>query len=1016
MPDMSANAALFRGPHRYTGYLSVPQETVVMSRAVNMATITYPLMAITFDNAYSGVGAYTDVKEGMEVIVYSGNTSTIKGRLRVAAGGATATVLQVNEFSESRIDIDDNDKFEVVRSYRVRDKLVGATKDFKKDSRVTYTNQTALVKPLPRSGGHYAGFLSGGSLVVPFFGSLGENRDPDSGSGKTYAWTTSGGTLSSSSAADPTLTLNAAGTYWVQQVLTDTSNSQTETQRSVVRVHDANDLPIPVTIQSLGGTGTDAWTCTFRAYVGAGIETLPDGAMVIYHEDEQFGSTAGSYGNRIASRSRVKFIGYLIRNTIRIDSKTGELTFEAMSPLGVLRQLPGFSQVLTAVASPDTWQEWKTPLKTNDVLVYLLRWHSTFLELFDLILPGYNYDYPEFFIQKQTPAAQTAEIADAVDAMPKCDRTGALIVRQDLSLVGSAARTAATTTYALTDADIIDIELEWLHRIRVGHMIGRGFTTTGSPLQAESGRAPGEAEGTEQVDRLIVLAQGGGDQGLNQRTGRRFAKVNRIYYGKPVPKVTVTLRGSYDFFDPAYDEWVTLTINRTVAGRLVSFSAAKFQIESVDVRHESTTTPAGTTIWYKRVTLTLIGETNGVNGITIRTKVKARPSGTTPVIVVPTIPLAPLPLLPQWAGEGGNISPFKGFALSSTAAKAAIITALTTSGFMSTEINTGLTGNGCWATSDPFDYRVKYVLTETGLYKADVWNFTTWTLVATNLQMFGSSTFIGHLIKMNITKRGYIVVASGSKFAISFNYGATWTQVDPSGAGAFSTTGFGVQSGHVETSPYGGGWVWFNVYNGSGNNRIYFSSDWGLTSALQKSRTVIPSVALRLAVPYRRSGGAPNVNDGAQETWAWFGGGNQGALLRYAGSYAGTETVINSINAAGIEAQNNTQSGLTHFTWDSDYWYGAGRGTGAGANRWSIFRSVDGTTVTEPVNGSAGNQDAVNVNGWPLDPNVLFMWSSTSTLMAVSFDGGLTSIGAAPAGWTGVRYFEGDLSDFVPPQ
>ena len=153
MPNLTSNASTFRtGRYQYTGYLGTIPQTVVMSRAVNMATITYPVTQITFDNPYSGTGADTDVIEGMTVIVYSQNTSTVKGLLRVAAGGATATVLQVNEFSRGTLALADNDRFEVVNEYRLWDKLVAATANLDKDSRVSYVAQTDDYPPMANGG------------------------------------------------------------------------------------------------------------------------------------------------------------------------------------------------------------------------------------------------------------------------------------------------------------------------------------------------------------------------------------------------------------------------------------------------------------------------------------------------------------------------------------------------------------------------------------------------------------------------------------------------------------------------------------------------------------------------------------------------------------------------------------------------------------------------------------------------------------------------------------------------
>ncbi len=154
MPDLTAQATTFRsGRFSFTGHIGTIPQTVIFSRAVNMATISYPATTITFDDAYSGAGAYTDVVEGMTVLVYDGDTTTLKGMLRVATGGASSTVLQVNEFSQGSLHLEDNDRFDVLGEYRIWDKLVAANEAFDKDSRTTYSDQTDNYAPVANGGG-----------------------------------------------------------------------------------------------------------------------------------------------------------------------------------------------------------------------------------------------------------------------------------------------------------------------------------------------------------------------------------------------------------------------------------------------------------------------------------------------------------------------------------------------------------------------------------------------------------------------------------------------------------------------------------------------------------------------------------------------------------------------------------------------------------------------------------------------------------------------------------------------
>ncbi len=64
------------------------------------------------------------------------------------------------------------------------------------------------------------------------------------GTGNTYSWTFAGGTPATSTAANPTVTYNAAGTYTVTLVATNSNGSNTKTQTAYITVSGSNSLPL----------------------------------------------------------------------------------------------------------------------------------------------------------------------------------------------------------------------------------------------------------------------------------------------------------------------------------------------------------------------------------------------------------------------------------------------------------------------------------------------------------------------------------------------------------------------------------------------------------------------------------------------------------------------------------------------------------------------------------------------------------------------------------------------------
>ena len=169
------------------GYLSVVPKRVLFARAVNMATIGDQLTAITYDDPDGGAGVYTDVPEDAEIVVYDGANPTVKGRLRVAYGGASSSIIQVNEVSKGRLQIADNDRFEVWDEFRLHDKLVGATDTFPKDSRREYVDEGEEPAPAIIVGGAAVGWLDPitGVLEVEFDASGSYPTDTDNTGGLT---------------------------------------------------------------------------------------------------------------------------------------------------------------------------------------------------------------------------------------------------------------------------------------------------------------------------------------------------------------------------------------------------------------------------------------------------------------------------------------------------------------------------------------------------------------------------------------------------------------------------------------------------------------------------------------------------------------------------------------------------------------------------------------------------------------------------------------------------------------
>jgi hypothetical protein len=615
MPDLSASIADLRASgHKVIVNFSTFVGAEVMQATVDSAP-TLPASNLTITNVS---GSHTNVTAGMRVDIETSG-GDFKGRTRVRfAGTISAVNLPIRETSDGSIDIQATDVVKVYSEYRLSDKLVEASGDFDPDQ-ITYVAQGSNPPPVATSGGPWFGEVDDGGTfaTITMAGSASYTVDPDSASGVTHLWTLPTGVAfaagSVSTDANPTIEADA-GTHIITHAVTDTDNSQVMTQYVPVRVHDSSDPPLDCTAEALDAELSGGWSATVRLFASATLASIPDGALCALWVRETINGTVQSFGNAVAGHSHIVMVGYMRRDDDDLDAEEEQLTFEIISPLSRLDELLGLSKVMLREASPDAWNELKT-LTIKRAIIQIVQFYSTLIESgYDLIFHSTFTDknFPAFYLQKQSPAAQIRELTDSLDNRLICDRAGRFEVQLRLELLALASRAAETTVLTLSTDDIIDLRFSREHWRQLELYRARGFIagTTVAATPPVFSKWPGDApgEGNQQVvqERLIVDSI----TDMYQRTGRRGANEDRVFVDSSgvllvAPEMDVTLFGSYDVFD-LYAEWLATSLTASDNLRGIDLSAFRWLIERIGVTYQGGTA---------RVTLGLKAETHGEPGV-----------------------------------------------------------------------------------------------------------------------------------------------------------------------------------------------------------------------------------------------------------------------------------------------------------------------------------------------------------------------------------------------------------------
>ncbi len=614
--------------------LFLHEPTVVFAARVNQTTFTYPIASVTFDTVTTG--AYTDISDSQTILFGSTAGASDLGQARVRLT-PTSTVLYFGLSSQGNrigeVNPVDNCYVTVVDSMLIWSKVpyIDASGVTYFDGDVAYTNQNVQSPPVSNAGPPFAATIDPGTGLITVDLSGADSFATADGETITgYSWDVKDGsiTVGSSTTQDITATFGS-GFRYVRLRVTD-SNSKTHNTYVPILAIDPDDDPTIDAFQITRHTITaEGQELDIRLLQDVSTTSFPPGGMILISDGEPISPN---------DRENIVFYGWADTEDAEISAEdTGLLrdtTIHCLDVAGRLKQLPGYSQVLTHVASPAKWSEAFEP-NLDFMLWYLLFHQSTALALADFTWSGTStaFAFAELFADGSNLWDQVARKAQSMlpDRKLVCNRRGQLAIKSDPLIMQTGDR-PVTAQAELTIADWQAISFTEQRRPRVSWLRANALqasNTTITPLFAIApGTSPGQGSGEISVAENIAVSQ----TTLNQAAGHHYARLNA-----PQGLFTLTLpKSQNEAFDPARMDWVVLTITAEVAAqRGLTIGASNFLLHQLDVRYNY-----GRGGIVRTNTLRLERETVGIPAVTYVPAVAEQPTDDDP-FTPPDVPDAP---------------------------------------------------------------------------------------------------------------------------------------------------------------------------------------------------------------------------------------------------------------------------------------------------------------------------------------------------------------------------------------
>lgn len=619
MPELNATELVYlRDQHPHTArvewYLAVaPYGDPCFTAQVNNLAIVRGARLIDYDNDV-GDG---NVVRGMTLWIGSTPGARDLGKVRIKVVDALGNQLTVAENDDILwadgvyLTCPGAGGFHEIWGVYPRIDEVGGVVVFYNDYDDVYVNEGDHLPPKANAGAPVCAWIdpTTGVATVQFAG-------PDSyvsevGHGwhgaNPFAWTFPGGAPATSAVQGTcdnpvAVTFNTPGFRYVTFVVRDDQNVTGTVYIPVWIFEEGVEDPYQqVEVIDQSGSASGGWRCKLRVF-DVDEDTIYDfveGALVVLFTRTWYGDTEVNVGG-YCHRENIRFAGWLQGETLNFDYEAGTVDFDAQSHDGVMRRIPGFAFVLEETAVPADWYE-MLDLNADRALHHLLEYHSTVNQVCHVDRVGEQNTrsiavqaFPDASLYAQ---AQTHLLGDA-ECLLLADRQGVIRTTQNPQFLDAAGRDGVDVVASLVSQDWMN-ELEESRPLadRVGMVRLGGFNDATPLLSIAPGLAPLQQEAVQSREGRILTGQAE----ANRWSGQALAKANN-----PFDAVPLQMSGYWPVFDPAFQEYVRLTVTDPLARR--SWVADRFIVRETKFNDMTADGTTGTTLVLEKETEWMDGE------------------------------------------------------------------------------------------------------------------------------------------------------------------------------------------------------------------------------------------------------------------------------------------------------------------------------------------------------------------------------------------------------------------------